>query len=134
MYADVGNPPHWLVSGLDRDPSFTIYAVIGAGYHEYATPADSLLLTNPLAGILSPCRCPAHSVETTTAAPAPASTLPACARGPAGARSASTRTMSEVSPVRSSVQANVAPTGRAPATARRTVFAAITPPSAPSPR
>lgn len=52
VYADDGNPPHWLVSGTDRDPLFTMYAVIGAGYLEYATPTDSLLLTKPLAGVV----------------------------------------------------------------------------------
>jgi len=50
--ADDGAPAHWIVTGTDRDPLYTMYAVIGASYIAYATPPDSLLLTKPLAGIV----------------------------------------------------------------------------------
>jgi hypothetical protein len=50
--ANDGAPPHWIVSGSEADPLYTMYAVIGGGYVDWDTPSDSLLLTKPLAGIV----------------------------------------------------------------------------------
>ena len=50
--ADDGAPPHWIVADTEADPLYTMYAVIGAGYLDYDAPADSLLLTKPLAGVV----------------------------------------------------------------------------------
>jgi hypothetical protein len=49
--ADVGRPPHWIVTGSEADPLYTMYAVIGGvRYLDEEVPSESYFLLKPLAG------------------------------------------------------------------------------------
>ena len=48
-----GAPAPWMASGADSDAAlYTMYTVIGGDYIDTASPADSLWLTKPLAGVV----------------------------------------------------------------------------------